>query len=118
MYYRGSNAALIVFDITSTASFIQAKKWVDELKESGNEAMIFLVGNKCDLDNERTVPLEEAQTYSRSMSIDYMETSAKTNVNVTELFDLIARKLPRTENGLVDPDEVIITDKKKRKGCC
>ncbi|EKE42471.1 hypothetical protein ENUP19_0260G0013 [Entamoeba nuttalli] len=120
MYYRGSNAALVVYDITSDSSFIQAKKWIDELRGSGNEAVIFLVGNKCDLADSRVITKEEAEGYARSLSIDYIETSAKANINVNELFDQIARKLPRNEKGLIDPDEVVISNNKNenKKGCC
>ena len=120
MYYRGSNAALIVFDITADASFAQAKKWIDELRTTGNEALIFLVGNKCDLEESRVITKEEAQTYARSLSIEYTETSAKMNINITELFENIARKLPKNEKGLVDRDEVVITGDKTstKNGCC
>ncbi|ELP83675.1 rab5, putative [Entamoeba invadens IP1] len=119
MYYRGSNAALVVFDITSDSSYAQAKKWVDELRESANDTMIFLVGNKCDLEGSRSVTKEDAEAYARSISVDYIETSAKSNINVSELFDLVARKLPKTEKGLIDQDEVVISNRNgQKKGCC
>ncbi|KAL7716249.1 Rab family GTPase [Entamoeba marina] len=118
MYYRGSDAAIIVFDITSDSSYVQSKKWVDELRQAGNEAMMFLVGNKVDMESDRVVTKEDGESYARELSIDYIETSAKENININELFEQIARKLPKTEKGLVDPDDVIISKSNTRKGCC
>lgn len=47
MYYRGAQAALIVYDITSKDSFINAQKWVRELQRQANaNIVIALVGNK------------------------------------------------------------------------
>lgn len=100
-------------------SFDQAKKWVDELKTSGNDAMIFLVGNKCDLEESRVITKEEAESYARSISVEYIETSAKMDININELFDQMARKLPKTDSGLVDSDDVMIQRKNdQKKGCC
>ena len=50
MYYRGAKSGLIVYDLTSKASFERAKEWVNELKLSGSPNMIVaLVGNKLDI---------------------------------------------------------------------
>ena len=119
MYYRGSNAAVIVFDITSEATFNQAKKWVDELKQARNEAMIFIVGNKVDLDSTRTVQKQLVEEYCKTNNFNYFETSAKDNIGIHELFDAIAKQLPRT--GAAEDDEnVSVGDdiKTEKKSCC
>lgn len=47
MYYRGAQAALIVYDITSKESFLKAQNWVRELQRQANaNIVIALVGNK------------------------------------------------------------------------
>ena len=57
MYYRGAQAAIVVFDITSTESFDKAKVWVSELQRQGSPNIIIaLAGNKSDLAQKRTVP--------------------------------------------------------------
>ena len=57
MYYRGAQAAIVVFDITSTESFDKAKVWVNELQRQGSPNIIIaLAGNKSDLAQKRTVP--------------------------------------------------------------
>lgn len=58
--------------------------------------MIALAGNKADLAGEtRAVPTEEAEAYAAQEGLLFIETSAKSGNNVTELFRLIAEKLPR-----------------------
>ncbi|OAY65651.1 Ras-related protein Rab5, partial [Ananas comosus] len=101
MYYRGAAAAIIVYDITSTESFERAKKWVQELQKQGNPNMVMaLAGNKADLEEKRKVATEasfmnplqnyeynlEACTYAEENGLFFIETSAKTAINVNDIF--------------------------------
>jgi len=96
MYYRGSQAAIVVYDITNPESFTRAKNWVKELhRQASANIVIALSGNKADLGNKRMVEYEEAQSYSEENGLLFMETSAKTAMNVNELFLAIAKKLPK-----------------------
>lgn len=97
MYYRGASAAVVVYDITHAASFQRAKKWIVELRQNVSNAdlIIALVGNKADLAEERTIAAEEAKEYADELELLYFETSAKENVNVEELFNTIAEKIPK-----------------------
>ena len=111
MYYRGAPAAVVVYDITSQESFARAKAWVDELRAEGAQNVIIaLAGNKCDLVNKRAVSEEEARKYADANNLLFMETSAKTNTNVTDLFRAIAIALPKSEasaggSGIVISDD-------------
>lgn len=96
MYYRGAAAAIIVYDITSPESFARAKKWVQELQRQGNPNLIMaLAANKVDLASQRKVSEEDAKAYAEENNLHFVETSAKTALNVNELFYDIARKLPK-----------------------
>ncbi|XP_016100491.1 ras-related protein Rab-5C-like [Sinocyclocheilus grahami] len=98
MYYRGAQAAIVVYDITNTDTFTRAKNWVKELqRQASPNIVIALAANKADLANKRAVDFEEAQAYADDNSLLFMETSAKTAMNVNEIFMAIAKKLPKNE---------------------
>ncbi|WVQ75876.1 hypothetical protein IAR50_005510 [Cryptococcus sp. DSM 104548] len=94
IYFRNSNAAVIVYDITQT-SFEKAKQWVKELKRSADPSIvIMLVGNKTDMASQRKTPRELGQQYADEEGLLFTEASAKTGEEVEELFLAIAKKLP------------------------
>ncbi|XP_015273755.1 PREDICTED: ras-related protein Rab-17 [Gekko japonicus] len=99
LYYRGANAALLVYDITRKESFEKAKVWLSELEKEflQNEIVIILVGNKLDLSEEREVTIEEAKEFAKTNCILYTETSAKSDYQVTELFVTLAHELLELE---------------------
>ncbi|XP_039610701.1 ras-related protein Rab-31 [Polypterus senegalus] len=106
MYYRGSAAAVIVYDITKMDTFQTLKKWVKELKEHGPEDIVVAIaGNKSDLSDIREVPGKEAKEYAETISAIFIETSARNAVNIEELFQKISRQIPP-----LDPQEYEKTD--------
>jgi len=99
MYYRGAQAAIVVYDITNADTFTRAKSWVGELhRQARPDIVIALAGNKSDLGSRRTVEYEEANAYAEEKGLLFLETSAKNANNVNEIFLAIARKLPREDN--------------------
>ncbi|CAF0782621.1 unnamed protein product [Didymodactylos carnosus] len=96
MYYRGAQAAIVVYDITNPDTFSRAKVWVKELqRQAAPEIVIALAGNKADLSQKRQIEVQDAQTYAEENGLIFMETSAKTAMNVNDIFMAIAKKLPR-----------------------
>ncbi|XP_009868860.1 PREDICTED: ras-related protein Rab-5C-like, partial [Apaloderma vittatum] len=94
MYYRGAQAAIVVYDITNTDTFVRAKNWVKELqRQASPNIVIALAGNKADLATKRAVDFQDAQTYADDNSLLFMETSAKTAMNVNEIFMAIGNSL-------------------------
>ncbi|CAG8474464.1 6096_t:CDS:10 [Acaulospora morrowiae] len=103
MYYRGANAAILVYDITSDESFRDMNSWVEELRKNMTEDLIIhVVGNKLDLaPSHRVVPFTRTQEYvSRILGTDCAvhEVSAKDDNGVEELFLQITRSLVERKN--------------------
>lgn len=94
MYYRGAKAAVIVYDITDEDTFKGAKTWVSEIKKKSNNCLILLVGNKVDLTNNRKVDINMVKNYVDNNNLIYMESSAKTGLNVEKIFTTIAENIP------------------------
>ncbi|XP_004845153.1 ras-related protein Rab-21 [Heterocephalus glaber] len=95
IYYRDSNGAILVYDITDEDSFQKVKNWVKELRKMlGNEICLCIVGNKIDLEKERHVSIQEADSYAESVGAKHYHTSAKQNKGIEELFlDLCKRMI-------------------------
>lgn len=96
IYFKGSNAALGVYDVTSQDSLLKIPGWVSSIKKSVGNIPMVLIGNKIDL--ERKVPLEEAQDLAERLNCSYLETSAKEGINVEDAFSQIAKKCLENAN--------------------
>jgi Ras-related protein Rab-1A len=95
-YYRGANAAFIVFDLTSRKSFESVSEWIENYYKYSNpdyERHVILIGNKSDLKNERIITEDEIDDFVKLNKIKYFETSAKNGENIDECFLFIAEKL-------------------------
>ena len=80
---------MIVFSITDRESFEHVDIWLKEIENHAKENVLkFLVGNKCDLREQRKVTTEEAVSLAKKYNIEYIETSAKDTINTTELFEI------------------------------
>uniref|UniRef100_A0A060T4Y8 ARAD1C45540p n=1 Tax=Blastobotrys adeninivorans TaxID=409370 RepID=A0A060T4Y8_BLAAD len=107
-YIRDSNVAIVVYDITNRQSFMDAGKWIDDVKaERGSQVIIVLVGNKTDLGDKREVTEEEGETKAKQMGAIFIETSAKAGYNVKNLFKKVAMELPGLESGRREESELI-----------
>ncbi|XP_053554825.1 ras-related protein Rab-17 isoform X1 [Bombina bombina] len=95
LYYRGTSAAMLVYDTTHQESFFRAQLWLQELQKyfSPEELVIALIGNKSDLQEERKVSQEDGKTFADKNKLLFVETSAQTGVGVQESFEAIAREL-------------------------
>merc|ERR1712196_425783 len=72
-YIRDSSVAVVVYDITNRASFLNTSKWIEDVRnERGNDVIIVLVGNKTDLDDLRQVSEEEGQAKAKEKNIFFL----------------------------------------------
>eukprot|EP01083_Nonionella_stella_P141297 435094_1 len=73
-YYRVSHAFIVVFDITDKQSFLDLERWLNQVNERASDvAKLFLVGTKIDLQQQRMVTFDEANTYAQSKNFRYVK---------------------------------------------
>jgi small GTP-binding protein len=91
-FYRNASLAILVYSIDRRTSFENLEVWLNEVKAKGNpDVKIFLVGNKSDLEESREVSAEEGQKFYEEHKLNlFVETSAKTGLNVQDLFKKVA----------------------------
>lgn len=120
MYFSGASIAIVVFDVTSAASFESLPEFVQMLKErAGPGVKMILVGNKTDLEN-RKIDVEKAKAYGQEINASlYMETSALSGFNINELFRAVAEIAYTSMEKSQAQHEIVHTPKKdKGQGSC
>jgi small GTP-binding protein len=97
IYYREALAALLVFDMTDRRSFEAIPGWKKdfEAENTVSNAIVVLVGNKCDLIDRIEVLEEETRSWADENGLKYFPVSALTGEGVLELLDGLVRTLPR-----------------------
>mmetsp|Transcript_44334 Transcript_44334/g.73878 ORF Transcript_44334/g.73878 Transcript_44334/m.73878 type:complete len:208 (+) Transcript_44334:133-756(+) len=108
-YIRDSSVAVVVYDVSNRASFLNIARWVEEVRtERGSDVIIMLVGNKTDLVDKRQVSIEEGDAKARELNVMFIETSAKAGFNIKALFRKIAAALPGMETLSTQKSEDIV----------
>ncbi|EAY11553.1 Ras family protein [Trichomonas vaginalis G3] len=131
-YFRNALGVILVYDITDRKSFDQLPRWLRDARvEADPHCTVILVGNKCDLKDQRVVSEQEAKEFAAKNELTYIETSAANNDNIQETFleagrDLLKKVAAGTISGQKSATDgghsVIIPDpktkNKKRNTCC
>ena len=132
---------MYVYDITekNTLDHITGLLNSDDLRDL-NKVPKILVGNKCDLEDERKIETEEGEKLANENRMKFIETSAKDSTNVIKAFNILLEDVKeymknnaekpkidpveKLENPKPEPTEIKESDKlrmevnKKRSGCC
>jgi small GTP-binding protein len=90
-FFREVCVVILVYDITDRLSYKHVKQWIEKVNKVDKPGMIYLIGNKIDLEIIRDVSTKEASKYAESIGARFMEVSAKTNKNncIKEIFNSI-----------------------------
>lgn len=89
----------MVFSVASKSSFNTITTWIESIKEytDYNALCLLVIGNKCDLEQEREVSFDEGQKLAQSLGLPYYETSAMSGTNVDLIFNELARSMIEKE---------------------
>ena len=86
-YYRGAMGIMLVYDVTNSKSFDNIAKWLRNIQEHSNpDVEKMILGNKCDMEDRRVVSKARGEAISHENGVRFLETSAKTNVNIDRAF--------------------------------
>ena len=133
-YYKGAKGAFVVYDITRKQSFDSVDRWINDLKAAADKKLsIIIIGNKCDLEDQRQVTKEQGEEKAKTNEVAFMETSAFSGENLDKAFEKMMNEVFKknheemTSEGdtdIVGPSKDISLDKTKpkdageKKKCC
>ena len=87
-YYKGAKGAFVVYDITRKTSFESIDRWVNDLTAAADKKItIVVIGNKCDLEDQRQITKEQGEEKSAKLEVAFLETSALSGENLDKAFD-------------------------------
>ncbi len=100
-FYKGAEAVIFIFDLTNRKSFDSILNWYKDVERNiihiEDEIIGFILGNKEDLSNQRTINSEESSLISKKLNLEYVETSALTGKNVEEIFFKLTETLLKSK---------------------
>lgn len=117
-YFQSSDGFIVAYDITSRNSFVNVSTWLKEIQNNAPEdTKKILIGNKCDLTN-REVTFEEGKQLASENKMQFLETSAKNDINVKETFEAITLEIIQSqENNESQSRNSLVIDRETAKEC-
>ncbi|TYH58812.1 hypothetical protein ES332_D08G180400v1 [Gossypium tomentosum] len=125
-YYRGAHGIIVVYDVTDQESFNNVKQWLNEIDRYASDTVNkLLVGNKCDLIENKVVSYKAAKAFADEVGIPFMETSAKDSMNVEQAFMAMAASIkdrmasqPAMNNARPPTVQIQGQPVAQKSGCC
>ena len=118
-YYKGADGIILIYDITKQETFNNVRNWITSIKEEAPaKVVLILVGNKVDDEKHRTVQQSEGEKIADEYNLPFLECSAKSDINVTETFDVLVKKIveinPKSKQGQkLQQNRIVFGEKKK-----
>ncbi|XP_020328071.2 ras-related protein Rab-15-like [Oncorhynchus kisutch] len=110
-YYRRAQGIFLVYDITSERSFQHIMKWASDVDEyAPDNIQRILIGNKSDEEEKRQVATGQGNKLAKDYGMDFFETSASTNYNITESFTRLAEQVLAANKKDLDLLRASVTD--------
>ncbi|XP_043362813.1 ras-related protein Rab-3D isoform X1 [Dermochelys coriacea] len=112
-YYRGAMGFLLMYDIANQDSFNAVQDWATQIKTySWDNAQVILVGNKCDLEDDRVVATEDGKRLADELGFEFFEASAKDNINVKQVFERLVDIICEKMNESLDTNPTLVSNSK------
>ncbi|KAM9854920.1 ras-related protein Rab-8B [Aulostomus maculatus] len=93
-YYRGAMGIMLVYDICNEKSFENIKNWIRNIEEhASSDVEKMILGNKCDMTDRRQVSKDRGEKLAIDYGVKFLETSAKSSLNVEEAFYTMGRDI-------------------------
>ena len=118
-YYKGADGIILIYDITKQETFNNVRNWITSIKEEAPaKVVLILVGNKVDDEKNRAVQQSEGEKIADEYNLPFLECSAKSDINVTETFDVLIKKIveinPKNKQGQkLQQNRIVFGEKKK-----
>ncbi|KAI9268294.1 small GTPase superfamily [Phascolomyces articulosus] len=118
-WIRDGEGFLLVYSITSRSTFERIERFRDQIfrVKDVDDVPLMLVGNKCDKVTEREVTREEGYAMAKRLACDFIETSAKTCVNVERSFYQVVKVIRAQREGLNTSPKHKKAKKEKKSKC-
>ena len=119
-YFKGSHGILLLYDITKQSSFNNIREWIQDIREEVSpKAIIFLIGNKIDLADQRKISKEKGIELAEEYKLPFFEASAKSGENVDEVFKALYKKISEVYGDLEKEMGTKLNKRKKnQRKCC
>ena len=118
-YFKGSHGILLLYDITKQSSFNNIREWIQDIREEVSpKAIIFLIGNKIDLADQRKISKEKGIELAEEYKLPFFEASAKSGENVDEVFKALYKKISEVYGDLEKEMGTKLNKRKKNKRKC
>ena len=118
-YYKGSHGIILIYDVTNVQTFENVKQWVSQIREEASaNVIIYIAGNKIDMEEDRKVNKEEGEKLAEELGFPFVETSAKSGININETFEDLVERIDKIYGN--SPQKVTRNNlyKAKDKKCC
>ena len=127
--YNCAQGILLVYDVTDRRSFESIRNWISQIQQHADvHVNKILVGNKCDMLDEKVVSTEEGQRLAKECDVDFFECSAKNDINVEPCYLTIARAVKDrlmadggggpTSSGVKLKKDPVSGNRRANGGCC
>ena len=118
-YYKGSHGIILIYDVTNLQTFENVKNWVSQIREeAANNVVIYIAANKIDMEAERKVSKQEGESLAQELGFPFMETSAKSGININETFEDLVERIDKVYGNIPQKPNKNKLYKAKKRTCC